>query len=140
MGCGMRIRRPKAMTAITTCTTDSGYREAIHRFLATAVDLDDQGRPLSYNAAMQGPDRTLWEDGQAAEWTRLVDETKSLIFVAPDTLPTGRKASHHNPQPKLKVCAGGNIEYRIRSAYGGDKKLTYDKVAGNQFRQLITRI
>jgi hypothetical protein len=121
LGRGMRIRRPKAMAAITTCATDSGYREAVHRFLATSVDLDDQGRPLSYNAAMQGPDRTLWEDGQAAEWTRLVDETKCLIFVAPDALPAGRKASYHNPQPKLKVRAGGHIEYRIRSTYGGDK-------------------
>jgi hypothetical protein len=109
------------MAAITACATDSCYRGSVRHFLATSVDLDDQGRPLSYTAALQGPNRTLWEDGQAAEWTRLVDETKCLVFVAPDALPAGRKASYHNPQPKLKVRAGGHIEYRIRSTYGGDK-------------------
>jgi hypothetical protein len=120
LGRGHRVRVPKAYGAITRCATNLSYRQGIRHFLATSVDLDASGRPLRYESAVKGPDGHHWEAGQNAEWDRLVD-TGCIVFQPAGALPPGRKASYHNPQPKLKVRASGDVEYRIRSTYGGDR-------------------
>jgi hypothetical protein len=120
LGRGHRLRVPKAYGILAQCATNLSYRQGIRHFLATSVDLDATGRPLRYDSAVKGPNGPRWEAGQNAEWDRLVD-TGCIVFQPAGALPPGRKAFYHNPQPKLKVRASGDVEYRIRSTYGGDR-------------------
>jgi hypothetical protein len=73
-----------------------------------------------YDSAVKGPDCLRWEAGQNTEWDRLVD-TGCIVFQPAGALPPGCKAFYHKPQPELKVRASGDVEYRIRSTYGGDR-------------------
>lgn len=116
----LRQGQRKARRAIALCATDYTYRSSIRHFIASAVDLDDNSQPLKYGKAVRGPEGKLWEQGQAEEWDRLVN-TDTVFFRPASALPPGRKASYHNPQPKKKVRVNGEVEYRIRGTYGGDR-------------------
>ena len=88
-------------------------------FAFTAVNLDTSGRPLTYQRAIAGPDRALWEAAHVAEIDRLHD-TGTMSFFACSTMPRDRRASYMNPQVKIKTRTDETVEYRVRDTYGGN--------------------
>jgi hypothetical protein len=95
------------------------FAAAVTRFVAaTAVTLDTNGNPLTYNSAMRGPDKALWEVANSEEFHRLLVTTKTMKFVS--SLPKDRTATYFNPQIRVKV-KDGMIERRVRGTVGGDK-------------------
>lgn len=86
----------------------------------TAVDLDQTGSPLSYRAAMNGPDKALWEKAASEEFLRLLRGTKAMRFIHEEDKPADRTAAYYNPQVKTKIKAG-KLTYRVRGTVGGDK-------------------
>jgi hypothetical protein len=91
------------------------------RLACTSVDLDTEGRPLTWSAAMGGPDRESWIKAEVEEWLRLIETSGTLRFVSHSTKPKCRLASYYNPQVKLKKRPDGSVEFRVRGTYGGDR-------------------
>lgn len=149
---GTRLRRPKALAAITQCATHIPYRNAIRHTMYTledmialghhvptaylqpdtslapdtsqyalsAVDMDDLGRPLTFNRAKRGPEADQWIQGLCTEIDRL-HATGTMSFDRPSSKPADRKASYMNPQVKKKPPQpNGYVEYRVRCTYGGN--------------------
>ncbi len=47
----------------------------------TAVNLDENGVPLTYARTMAGPDGTLWNEASIEEFDRLIEKTESMRFI-----------------------------------------------------------
>ena len=90
----------------------------------SSVDLDNNGRPLTYNLAVTGPDKLLWEQAHSEEWLRLIESTACIEFVPFTAKPTSKRATYYNPQVKIKLRPSGP-ERRVRGTAGGDR-VSYD--------------
>jgi hypothetical protein len=85
----------------------------------TAIDLDPNGKPLTYASCMRGSDKELWQAAAAEEFTRLV-KTDTIRFISWKDKPTDRSASYYNPQVKIKIKEG-KVVRRVRGTIGGDR-------------------
>ena len=96
-----RVRRP-----------NKKYNDSFDGMLGAAVG--------SYRSALKGDEKLKWEYAADEEFFRLIEETKTMRPIRWRQKPDGRKISYYNPQIKIKVKPGGELEYRVRGTYGGD--------------------
>jgi hypothetical protein len=91
----------------------------------STLNLTADGRPLTYKAALNGPDRACWQTAEVEELIRLIQTTKTLVPIHRTAVPVERRGdvTYYNPQVKEKVDAAGNKTYRVRGTAGGDKIL-----------------
>ena len=83
----------------------------------TALNLDDTGRPLTYNTATAGPNKPHWATAAAEEIQQLIDtDTIQAIY----NIPSGCKSTHYNPQVKEKQNNDGTTKYRVRGTIDGN--------------------
>jgi hypothetical protein len=101
---------------------DSVYSQAVQSeyYAATAVDIDETGKKLTYRNAMNGHDREEWRAANAREIRKLAIETKTIRFIARSEVPKDRKVVYYNPQIKTKTV-DGVLTYRVRGTIGGDQ-------------------
>ena len=85
----------------------------------TALDLNEDGTPLTSNSALKGPDKAIWEKAHGEEIIRLID-SKTGRFIHRHDMPADRKAAYYNPQLKIKI-KNGVLQYRVRGTIGGDQ-------------------
>ena len=85
--------------------------------LATpTLNLDSDGRPLTYARAIAGPNRPAWIEADVVELVKLVHGTGTLKPThSPPSKPT-----YYNRVVKEKLKADG-VERRVRGTAGGDK-------------------
>ena len=90
---------------------------AMHAF--TAMDMNDDGTPLTSTSALKGPERDRWSIAHGEEIVRIIEsKTGRLIFRY--EMPSDRKAAYYNPQLKIKHKPEG-VQYRVRGTIGGDQ-------------------
>ena len=98
---------------------------ASERHFATSVQqvdafaMDANNKPLTYRTALKGPDAPFWHQAEHEEFVRLVEHTKTMVFIDPRLKPRDCVCSYYNPQVKLKIKAGKRL-YRVRGTYGGN--------------------
>ena len=87
-----------------------------------ALNLTEDGIPLTYRIVKSGPDSALWEKEEAKELDKLIDETKTIHAIQPYEQPVDRRGdtTYYNPQPAEKMIEGVKTR-RIRGVCGGDK-------------------
>ena len=89
------------------------------RYAFTAMDMNDDGTPLTSTSALQGPERDRWMIAHGEEIIRIIESnTGRLIFR--HEMPSDRKAAYYNPQLKIKHKPEG-VQYRVRGTIGGDQ-------------------
>ncbi len=87
------------------------------------LNLDSNGKPLTYSSAKRGPDKLAWERAEAEEITRLI--LTGTIFPIPHSrVPQDRwtknEIVYYNPVVKQNRNDDGTIQYRIRGTAGGN--------------------
>ncbi len=101
------------------------------------LNLDSNGKPLTYSSAKRGPDRLAWERAEAEEIIRLI--LTGTIFPIPHSrVPqdpwTKNEIVYYNPVLKQKRNDDGTIQFRVRGTAGGNLlQVPYDvsaKTAG----------
>jgi hypothetical protein len=90
-----------------------------NHFANTAVNLDQDGNPLTYRSAINGPYASFWHTAEEEEIERLLD-SNTIKFIPHSAKPKSRLSSYYNPQIKLKFKDGKPV-YRVRGTYGGDR-------------------
>ena len=85
------------------------------------LNLDQQGKPLSYKSAKSGPDRHHWVIAEAEEILRLIF-TGTLFPIAYSDVPFDRRGDivYYNPVVKQKWNDDGTIKFRVRGTAGGN--------------------
>ena len=86
-----------------------------------ALNLTEEGVPLTYKLVQAGPDRALWVKEDVKEFDKLIEETRTMHPIQPNEVPEGRRgdATYYNPQPSEKMKEGKKTR-RIRGVCGGD--------------------
>ena len=94
----------------------------LHTANFAALNFDTTGQPLTYNTALQGPDRAHWIAAEAEEFDRLF-ATKTITPIHTTDQPIDRRkdTTYYNPQVKQKQNDSGKVTYRIRGTIGGDR-------------------
>lgn len=87
----------------------------------TALNLNDDGSPLTYRTAKSGPNSARWQEAEDAEISRLLD-TEVMFPRQPTDQPAERRSdtTYYNPQTKEKITDNEKV-YRIRGTIGGDR-------------------
>jgi hypothetical protein len=85
------------------------------------LNLDCDGKPLTYKTAINGPDRTSYQQAECEEFDRLF-ETGTMRPIHHANIPTDRRGdvTYYNPVPKEKMVNGIKT-FRIRGTVGGDR-------------------
>ena len=92
---------------------------AVQHVANTAVDLDAEGKQLSFTSALASADGAIWLEKHGEEIERLFSsETMRLILLK--DLPAGKIPAYYNPQVKTKI-KDGKLQYRVRGTIGGNK-------------------
>jgi hypothetical protein len=86
---------------------------------STAINLDQDGNPLTYRSAINGPNASFWHTAEEEEIERLLD-SNTIKFIPHYAKPKHRLSSYYNPQIKIKMKDGKPV-YRVRGTYGGDR-------------------
>jgi hypothetical protein len=91
--------------------------------LTDILNLDANGKPLTYSSAKRGPDRLAWERAEAEEIIRLI--LTGTIFPIPHSLVpkdrwTNNEIVYYNPVVKQKRNDDGTIQFRVRGTAGGN--------------------
>jgi len=91
-------------------------------YIPPALNLDINGKPLTYRSAKNGPDRLVWERAEADELIRLLD-TKTIVPIRYSDIPADRLGDivYYNPVVKQKRNDDGSIKCRVRGTAGGDR-------------------
>ena len=84
-----------------------------------AFAMDQFNQPLNYKSAKAGPDSAQWTHAEHEELVRLIDTTKTMVWIDPNSKPADRIASYYHPQVKLKFKEDKFV-YRVRGVYGGN--------------------
>jgi hypothetical protein len=89
------------------------------------LNLDANGKSLTYSSAKRGPDRLAWERAEAEEIIRLILTGTIFIFPIPHSLvPKDRwknnEIVYYNPVVKQKRNDDGSIQFRVRGTVGGN--------------------
>jgi hypothetical protein len=101
------------------------------------LNLDCNGKPLTYASAKRGPDKAAWERAEAEEIMRLI-LTGTIVPIPHSLVPQDRwnknEIVYYNPVVKQKRNDDGTIQYRVRGTAGGNLlQVPYDvsaKTAG----------
>ena len=90
--------------------------------LCTPLNLDVNGKPLTYRSAKNGPDRLIWERAEADELIRLLDSS-TIVPIRYSDIPEDRLGDivYYNPVVKQKRNDDGSIKCRVRGTAGGDR-------------------
>ena len=89
--------------------------------MLNALNLTDEGDPLNYRRAKQGPDAHLWAIEEAVEIRRLMaTETIQPIHAHEQPMDRRGDTTYYNPQVSEKIKEG-KIKIRVRGTIGGDK-------------------
>ena len=92
----------------------------------TALNLAQDGSPLTYSKAKAGPDAALWLQAETEEFDRLFhSKTMQPIYAHEQPASRRRDTTYFNPQTKQKINSAGITTYRIRGTAGGDR-INYD--------------
>jgi hypothetical protein len=83
------------------------------------VGLDRVRQTIKYRHALTCEEKSEWIQAAAAEFQRLISDTKSMHFIDPKSKPRNRTASYYNPQCQIKIKEGKKV-YRVRGTYGGN--------------------
>ncbi len=87
------------------------------------LNLDINGKPLTYSSAECGPDRLAWEKAEAEEITRLIF-FGTIVPISHSSGPQDRwthnEIVYYNPVVKQKRNDDGTIQYRVRGTAGGN--------------------
>jgi hypothetical protein len=87
------------------------------------LNLDVDGKPLTYASAKRGPDRLAWARAEAEEIVRLI-MTGTIVPIAHTLVPQDRWNSneivYYNPVVKQKRNDDGSIQFRVRGTAGGN--------------------
>ena len=106
----MRFAGPDS-DAITTTAPD------------TTLNLDVNGKPLTYSSAKRGPDRLAWEKAEAEEITRLI-LSGTIVPIPHSHVPqdrwTNNEIVYYNPVVKQKRNDDGTIQHQVRGTTGGN--------------------
>jgi hypothetical protein len=97
------------------------------------LNLDSNGKPLTYSSAKRGPDRLAWERAEAEEITRLI-LTGNIFPIPHSRVPQDwwikNEIVCYNPVVKQKQNDDGTIQYRVRGTAGGNVlQVPYDMSA-----------
>ena len=85
------------------------------------LNLDDDGNPLTYRVAINGPEAAQWHQAHIVEWERIfTTKTGRPIHLLDMAVDRRGDISYYNPKPKEKF-ENGSKTYRIRGTIGGDK-------------------
>ena len=86
-----------------------------------ALNLTDDGRPLTYALTKKSSYVKEWQQAEDEEITRFLKSNTMRPIHSIDQ-PVDRKAdtTYYNSQPKEKCDAAGNKTYRIRGTIGGE--------------------
>ena len=93
-----------------------------HALAHTALNLAQDGSPLTYSKAKAGPDSALWLQAEAEEFDRLfLSQTMQPIHYHAQPANRRGDTTYFNPQTKQKITSAGDTTYRIRGTAGGDR-------------------
>ena len=86
-----------------------------------ALNLNQDGTPLTYRTAKSGPNRDQWQTAEDTEVSRLID-SQTMFPRHPQDQPSDRRkdTTYYNPQTKEKLKDNEKV-YRIRGTIGGDR-------------------
>ena len=86
---------------------------------STALNLNEDGSPLTYRTAKSGPDKERWQEAEDTEISRLLD-TPVMFPRHPSDQPSDRRGdtTYYNPQTKEKITDNEKV-FRIRGTIGG---------------------
>lgn len=104
-----------------------------------ALNLDDQGRPLTYRKVMRGPDAEAWLEKTVEEYVRLLDETKSIKPILRKDQPFDRRkdTTYVKATVREKYNSDGTIKRRVRAVAGGDR-INYPYEVSAKTAELVT--
>ena len=85
------------------------------------LNLDLNGKPISYRSEITGPDKAAWEEAHAVEIRRLIN-TGTITPILASAVPDDRRKdiTYYNPQVRVKM-KDGVITRRVRGTIGGDR-------------------
>jgi len=87
----------------------------------TALNLNQDGTPLTYRTAKSGPNRDHWQAAEDTEVSRLLDsQTMYPRHLHDQPLDRRKDTTYYNPQTKEKLKDNEKV-YRIRGTIGGDR-------------------
>ena len=91
--------------------------------LLDTLNLDPDGKPLTYSSAKRGPDRLAWAKAEAEEIIRLI--MSGTIIPIPHTMVLQERWNtneivYYNPVVKQKRNDDGSIQFRVRGTAGGN--------------------
>jgi hypothetical protein len=91
-------------------------------YIPRALNLNVNGKPLTYRSAKNGPDRLIWERAEADELIRLLNSS-TIIPIRYCDIPEDRLGDivYYNPVVKQKRNDDGFIKCRFRGTAGGDR-------------------
>lgn len=113
---------PDVTTPSGPCQEASLAQQSLE-YANTAVDLDEEGRKLVYQNAIQGPNKEHWERAGGEEIIRLFDSKTGRLIRITD-MPKGRTATYYNPRCRIKM-KNGALQFRVRGTIGGNL-IVYD--------------
>jgi hypothetical protein len=112
------INEPKAVS----CSDEEKFFEAARAFATRALNLDEDGKPLTFSSAIRGPDAALWTTATAEEFRRLLDSaTLKPIYKADQPFNRRRDTTYYNQVVAEKLNVDGSIKRRVRGTAGGEK-------------------
>jgi hypothetical protein len=87
------------------------------------LNLDLNGKPLTYASAKRGPDRLAWAKAEAEEIIRLI-MSGTIVPIAHTLVPQERwnqnEIVYYNPVVKQKRNDDGSIQFWVRGTAGGN--------------------
>ena len=89
----------------------------------TAVDMDANGKKLTWRTALASQEGHIWLTKHGEEITRLF-ESHTMKLRHRHTIPANKKTAYYNPQVRTKIKSG-NLDYRVRGTIGGNR-VDYD--------------
>jgi hypothetical protein len=106
----------QAVKAMTTSPTQDDWQQ--WATANTSIDLDENGKKLTFPMALKGPDHDIWMHEHGKEVSRLIDSMTARPRYWKD-LPSHKKATYYSPQVKIKIKEGVKV-YRVRGTIGGN--------------------
>jgi hypothetical protein len=87
-----------------------------------ALNLDVNGKSLTYRSAKNGPERLLWERAESDELIRLLD-SETIVPIRFSDIPENRLGDifYYNPVVKQKRNDDGSTKFRVQGTAGGDR-------------------
>ncbi len=98
-------------------------------YIPPTLNLDVNGKPLTYRSAKNGPDRLLWERAEADELIRLLDSETIVPIRYSDTLENRlRNIVYYNPWSSRSetITAPPNFESEAQPADRDRLTVPYD--------------